>query len=330
MNGSVLAIADHDNGKLGQVAPDESRENADADLEGENEDDLAGTGDPPPAARTVSVCLIQKVKMLTISAQYLESLIVQLKQEEDEANGRINSLRAPKVLPDLNILQRLRSGSPWIQPPSPPASLIAYATKHPNDDLSPHFFYRPDVYFFVPHLVFSLVPRCPGCKSNTNVAPRGWPSNPLARSVCDLDRVFYIIGYRYECSSCTRTFYSHGSDCLKLFPTFLQHDFPAHLYKKVGVSKRFSQIMLSISITKTGGNGPSVFSDLMEQCARQRYDEQKLAYYSACLYLKQRSLEQAEQGGLKEAVGPRPDRDPALFSDFADVNGYCGRILSRK
>jgi hypothetical protein len=104
----------------------------------------------------------------------------------------------------------------------------------------------------------------------------------LPRRCVDFDGSFWIIGYRYRCSSCKNekntVFRSWDSRILGKLPKALAAEFPAHLTHRSGLSHSVFKFMRTCF---QSGMGAKQFSDALRIQQIQTYDELELQYLCA-------------------------------------------------
>lgn len=174
--------------------------------------------------------------------------------------------RGPDKLPSL-----YRSGTFWFPKRSP---YFLLRTGQP----SPQLLFEAQFFLWDP-LALHDIP-CPHCQSSLI---RGghirWP-----RRVVDLDRAFWMIGYRYRCSACfnprtgrrgTSSFCSWDLRIVNSLPADLRTEFPARLSKRSGISLPLFNMMRSCF---QNGMGAKQFSDALRVQHLRHYDVLHLQY----------------------------------------------------
>ncbi|KAJ6494329.1 hypothetical protein C8R45DRAFT_793580, partial [Mycena sanguinolenta] len=115
--------------------------------------------------------------------------------------------------------------------------------------LAPQKLYRASFFLWDPTVLVSDGIPCPNCGHRLHRHGH----IPRPRCCVDLDRTFYIIGYRYRCPSCvnplskrnTITFRSWDSRILRKLPRALTASFPAMLTYRSGLSESVFMFMRS-------------------------------------------------------------------------------------
>ncbi len=145
--------------------------------------------------------------------------------------------RGPDKLPAL-----YRTGTFWF----PQKTSYFLLRDAPASGPTPQRQYNPLMFLWDPLALHAI--GCPKCKTCLN---RNGPI-PYPRRVVSLDRLYWIIGYRYRCPTCTNertgkcgtvTFRSWDSRVLDMLPAELRAEFPAHLSSRSGISKDVFHLM---------------------------------------------------------------------------------------
>ncbi|KAG6875262.1 hypothetical protein C0992_004529 [Termitomyces sp. T32_za158] len=183
----------------------------------------------------------------------------------------------------------------WFPRPSP-----YFQLRKPK--ITPQDLYRCDIFLWDPECLIKEGIRCP----NPHCGARLWRLSHIARPrrVVDLDRTFWILGYRYRCPQCVRpqsiTFRSWDPRILAVLPHALAAEFPAQLSHQSGISKPALNLMRSCF---QHGMGAKQFSNALLIQNLQNYDNLHLSYLH----------EIAERG-----TGPFLDKKYKSFPPFHD------------
>lgn len=54
----------------------------------------------------------------------------------------------------------------------------------------------------------------------------GWPTDPVARRVVNIDSTYYIMARRWKCKACKKTFSAYDDEIMEQLPQNLQLSFP--------------------------------------------------------------------------------------------------------
>ncbi|KAJ7462855.1 hypothetical protein FB451DRAFT_989406, partial [Mycena latifolia] len=128
---------------------------------------------------------------------------------------------------------------------------------------------------------------CPICRAGLNRHCH----IPHPRRCVDLDRSFWIIGYRYICPSCvhpkskkkTVTFRSWDPRIIQNLPQSLARSFPALLTHRSGI---FENVFMFMRSCFQSGMGAKQFSDALRVRHLENYDLLQIKYLSALAKLK--------------------------------------------
>ncbi|KAI0281535.1 hypothetical protein BC826DRAFT_1140742 [Russula brevipes] len=138
--------------------------------------------------------------------------------------------------------------------------------------LSPTMFYEPRYFVWLPH-VFARIP-CPSCNnSSAFLSPHSMARSP--RRAVDIDRVVYIIGQRYRCLKCGRSFQGWSKPVLDVLPPALSAQFPFHLTHRGGLSDALVALLRSCF---QRGIGPSPFAEMIRSFHQRTYEKTYLQY----------------------------------------------------
>jgi hypothetical protein len=179
----------------------------------------------------------------------------------------------------------------------------------------PELFYKPTYFVWIPHLFTQRIP-CPDCLSHKRktpkgthpfLTPNGWPKSP--RRVVDLDRLIYVIGHRYYCANCQKSYQSWSPGLLSALPRSLAMQFTFHLTYRSGLSDNVVSLMRGCFLQ---GIGPVPFANMIRTNHIRRYEQLHLQYLEM--------LYERQNGPLHFLGKHKP------FSAFDDHNGYAGFI----
>jgi len=163
----------------------------------------------------------------------------------------------------------------WFPSKSPFFSLL-------QKQVTPQCLFNPRFFLWDPEpLVFGGIP-CPMC--GQKLMRHGHVERP--HRCIDLYDTFWIIGYRYHCSSClhpiskkaTVTFNSWDTHIISNLPPHLAAEFPVRLSFRSGISFAAFGFMRSCF---QNGMGAKQFSDALRVQHLQHYDELHLQYLQA-------------------------------------------------
>ena len=192
-------------------------------------------------------------------------------------------------------------GSFWVHPKEPVFAL--------EDKITPQALYVPSIFVWAPHSIPNVDVKCRICggkMTSHGLAPKD-------RAVVDLDRLYFIVSYRYHCTSCNATGTGYLPEILDELPPRVTVSFNAVLTKKSGISLRVLQLMRSCF---HGGMSVRAFAAMLREFHLRRYEQLELAYLdklTTVLQEKQRTVLPFE---------------PAPFSSFDDQKGYAGFVPS--
>ncbi|KAF6749915.1 hypothetical protein DFP72DRAFT_818260, partial [Ephemerocybe angulata] len=185
---------------------------------------------------------------------------------------------------------------------------------------SPQALYNPRFFLWDP---LCLVPdiRCPRCR--TPLIRHGTIQKP--RRVVDLNSTFWIIGYRYHCTSCTNpvsgrhtvTFNSWDRRILAVLPPYLAEQFPARFTRRSGISMTVAEWMRSCF---QKGMGAKQFSACLSSQHTLHYDKLNYQYLS---YLAMRQSLDQWRGAQFQAFLPYEDTSPLGYGGYVP----CGSMF---
>ena len=148
--------------------------------------------------------------------------------------------------------------------------------------LSPDILLIPRFFYWDPLLLVDHIP-CPlSSKSGDTIIPcsgklvrHGYCVAP--RQIIDLEDSFYLIHVRYRCNECRpiHTFSSSNPLVLEKLPKALSAEFPAHLSKRSGLSKKAFAIMRCCF---QNGMGGKQFSDSLNVLHCRQHEKMEVQY----------------------------------------------------
>ncbi|KAI8642089.1 hypothetical protein BD408DRAFT_188872 [Parasitella parasitica] len=214
-----------------------------------------------------------------------------------------------------------KTKSYWVYPPVQNDAVISKAAKHPE------WHYYPKVFLWMPHVLMN--PSCAtpnskeklkcshiGCNGNLNL--KSFFEEPRARKIFDVHENFYLMSYRYECST-----YKHGScsgsdsAIIKQLPLRYQLDFPGHLTAGSGISKELGKLLRSCVQNSLG---PSKLSKMLREFHHLRHDECEMKYLDSLSTF----VERQEKSGF----GDTNQYKNVQFSTFEDKDKYADSVPS--
>jgi len=184
--------------------------------------------------------------------------------------------------------------------------------------LQPEHFYKPKYFVFIPHLLAGRPIRCPHCLSRSEkgkngqpvcLTPNGFPKAP--RRVVDLDENIYIIGYRYKCQNCRKTYQSWSPALLNVMPRTVAQQFTHHLTYRGGLTDRVVSLMRGCFLQ---GMGPNPFAQMIRTNHIRHYEQLHLQYLEFIYARHEAPLHYTGQF--------KP------FSSFNNREGYAGHTPS--
>jgi len=175
--------------------------------------------------------------------------------------------------------------------------------------IQPEVFYKPKYFIWIPHTIVGRIP-CPGCRTAKNgntiyLSPNSFPKSP--RRVVDLDENIYIIGHRYFCRTCGKSYQSWSPALLNVLPGALSKEFTHHLSYRGGLTGRLVALMRGCFLQ---GIGPAPFANLVRMNHLRRYEQLHLQYLETVYSRSQMPL--SHTGKYQS------------FSAFDDCDGYAG------
>lgn len=201
-------------------------------------------------------------------------------------------------------------GSLSIMPPNP--LFIVDKRFQPT----PYLFYKSRFDIWMPHYFVSKIP-CPGCRKSGRLnsskktpvlQKKGFPTD--LRRIVDIDRVIYLVGYRYFCGTCNTSIVSHDPALLEVLPPLVQHQFTHHLTHRTGITDQLATLLRSC-IQHSIGPGP--FAKMLEGFHHRRYELQNLQYLEL--------VKERKHSGFRPFLSKC---EP--FSAFRDRAGYGGYV----
>jgi hypothetical protein len=146
-----------------------------------------------------------------------------------------------------------------------------------DKSISPQQIYSYDMFLWDPMVLVNGGIPCPNVGCHTLLWRHGHAPRP--RRVVDLNRTFWIIGYRYCCPNCkppkSVTFRSWDQRILDMLPGSLSAEFPARLSYRSGLSTNALALMRSCF---QNGMGAKQFSNTLLVQHLQSYDQLHLSY----------------------------------------------------
>jgi hypothetical protein len=186
---------------------------------------------------------------------------------------------------------------------------------------SPPELYNPRFFLWDPDVLCNRIP-CPNCRQPLH----RHGEIPRPRRCVDVNSTFWIIGYRYRCSSCTHpkskkktvTFRSWDPRILEVLPPALAAEFPAKLSHRSGMSNTLFEWMRSCF---QSGMGSQQFSDAVRVQHLLAHDHLHLQYLQH-LALRRSSLDKWT-GERYEAFLPFDDSSPRGRHGFTPSSQWC-------
>ncbi|KAG2192557.1 hypothetical protein INT47_012781 [Mucor saturninus] len=200
----------------------------------------------------------------------------------------------------------------WIRPMD---TYFAIQLKSPLSEL-----YKPDIFLWHPHHLLQngyKDLKCISEQCSGNVTSKGYYKDPHARRAVGLTRCFYIMSYRYACSSCKVTFNAHDPKLMVQLPIELQEAFPAIITHKGAVSREVADLLRPCVQNSVG---PKRFSKIIRELHMLEHDRLELIYLTNILKKKKKEA---------EGVGAFFKSAPTIyapFSSFDDQSGYAGYV----
>ncbi|KAF6741348.1 hypothetical protein DFP72DRAFT_1116992 [Ephemerocybe angulata] len=154
--------------------------------------------------------------------------------------------------------------------------------------LSPHTMLVPRFFYWDPDLLVDSI-TCPreGCMGK--LMRHGLLEYP--RRIVDLEGSFYMIGARYQCPNCSKTFVSWDSELMSKLPDALVASFPAWLSHRSGIS---DQLFAFMRCCFQNGMGAKQFSDSLNTIYRHRHDQLEIQYLQMIIARTERTSENAQ------------------------------------
>ncbi|KAG6835342.1 hypothetical protein H0H93_002451 [Arthromyces matolae] len=183
--------------------------------------------------------------------------------------------------------------------------------------LTPSMFYQPRFFIWMPHVFDKIA--CPDCAqagrktdngSTVFLRLHGWPRTP--RRVIDVNDNLYIVGYRYLCGQCKKTFQSWSPKILNIISRPLASQFTFHLTYRCGLTDGLATL-LRASFQR--GQGPRPFADMIRRFHIRKYELLEMQY-----------LELVKLRSHFIISSFFPLHEP--FSAWNDLSGYAGYIPS--
>lgn len=176
---------------------------------------------------------------------------------------------------------------------------------------TPHAFYKARFDVWIPHLLTKSKLPCPSCHRNGHSPPvmlqqKGFATH--VRRIVDIDRVIYLLGYRYACGTCKTSITSYHPDLLDLLPPIVRLQFTHHLTRRTGITDRLATLLRSCF---QHAMGPGPFGKMIQGFHHRRYEQLHLQYLE--LVKERRTF-----SNFLAKCEP--------FSEFGDRSGYCGYV----
>ncbi|KIO21104.1 hypothetical protein M407DRAFT_10559 [Tulasnella calospora MUT 4182] len=196
-------------------------------------------------------------------------------------------------------------GSLSINPPNP--LFVVGNIMQPT----PHAFYKAQFDVWIPHLLTKTKLPCPSCHRNKRHPPvmlqqKGFATH--VRRIVDIDRVIYLLGYRYACGTCKTSIISYDPNILELLPPIVQLQFTHHLTRRTGITDRLATLLRSCF---QHAMGPGPFAKMIEGFHHRRYEQLHWQYLELV-------KERMKFSNFLAKCEP--------FSEFGDQSGYCGYV----
>lgn len=250
---NVLDLSDEEDEYVGLLNDGVGEDDDGSDESGDESDEANGdpTAAPPKVRRTV--------KALP------DWLKAQFDEKRAEAAVRSGQDRLPKLY---------QAGSFWFPRRDPFLQLRGQTTP---TTLSPETLFQADFFLWDP---LALVPiPCPNCRHEL----KRHDHIKRPRRCVDLDRLFWIIGYRYICPVCmnpesgrkTVTFRSWDPRIIRNLPRSLASRFPVMLSHRNGISESLFMFMRTCF---QSGMGTKQFSDALRVRHLEHFDKLHLTY----------------------------------------------------
>ncbi|KAM5545887.1 hypothetical protein V8D89_000013 [Ganoderma adspersum] len=136
----------------------------------------------------------------------------------------------------------------------------------------------------------------------------GWTSH--SQRVVDVDRVVYLVGYRYKCGTCNSGYQSWSPAVMDILPRSVAVQFPFHLTHHGGLSDGLVALLCEYF---REGVGPVPFTKLLRSLHYRRYDHLHVQYYE----MARERMEGTAAKFLAKLTH---------FGEFSDCNRYAGYI----
>lgn len=232
-----------------------------------------------------------------IVERYLGAAVAVIKRELEKKNGGFYQ-------------QVTERGDMLHRPPNPVAALWKKIIKDRKTDVSPDPFYYPDIFVWVPELVFpGFKVNCMKCNREAN--NHGWSD---VRRVIGLHRNYYLLTRRHTCKHCEEDFRPTTPGYIQTLPRHIQFMFPAVLTKRSAIDRL---IVEQLDSFVDSGMPSNAIASMIRENHRRFYTETAVQYYSVIL--------DACEFQATQPFGPRIDKKSvARFSGFQDSTGYNG------
>lgn len=142
---------------------------------------------------------------------------------------------------------------------------------------SPASLLVPRFFYWDPHALVAQI-HCPKPTCVGLLKRHGFIELP--RRVLDLNGVFYLIGVRYQCTTCNQTFNSWDARVLKRLPSYLSSHFPARLTHRSGMS---DELFAMLRLCFQNGMGGKQFADSLNALYRRRHEQLEVSFLEAVI-----------------------------------------------
>ncbi|KZT31665.1 hypothetical protein SISSUDRAFT_1067573 [Sistotremastrum suecicum HHB10207 ss-3] len=198
----------------------------------------------------------------------------------------------------------------WINPPEP---VVVLAT----GKMDPTLLYRPPIFLWLPHFYAQL--KCPACQKPLEKCGALRP-----RRIVDLENCFYIVAWRYRCTSqggCRKAFAGWGQCLLASLPAHIRLAFPAMLSHRSGLSHC---VINHLRVANQHKMGPAGCQSLLFELHTLRFNILHNQYLEV---LMERALEAHKPQGATVTASYMFPRAPE-FGNFGDPDRYAGFVPS--
>lgn len=217
-----------------------------------------------------------------------------------------------------------KQGHFWIRPVEPYFAMRNALAS--SEGVAPEVLYHPSVFLWLPHLLDNTVLTCqnPNCihfqKTGKPLSPNGWNSDPIARRVVDLDRIYYVMTQRVRCDQrsggCGKSTNLYDPIIMAQLEPGLAASFPAFLTHRSGIDKT---VLTLVRAGVAHRMSSSAWSKVLRELHVREHDLQELNYLHAVLLATKRERSLNHEG----------EKTYSRFSTFDDKDGYGGFSPSR-